>query len=228
MIIPLSPGTHSLLLQKAGFDDYTESFSVTAGQTTYLSPGMTKSETTGSLQIDSNPAGAAVYVNGDYRGTTQSTLYVTQLPPGTYSLRLVMPDYEPAARSAEVRAGTINDLPVDMVPATPGPSPDTTGQLGVGSSPQGATIWLDNKFRGITPMVLADIPEGSHAVTLKMDGYRNWDSTVNVAAGTYAEVSGTLTPGSLPAPTTKSPIGPATIIAAIGICGTILLYRRRS
>lgn len=77
-------------------------------------------------------------------------------------------------------------------------------------------------------MVLADIPEGSHAVTLKMDGYRTWDSAVNVAAGTYAEVSGILTPGSLPAPTTKSPTSPATIFAALGICGAVLLFRRIS
>jgi hypothetical protein len=228
MIISLSPGSHTLLLQKAGYDDYTDSFLIEAGQTTSLSPGMTESATYGSLQIDSTPAGAAVYVDGDYRGSTLGTLYVTQLSPGTHSLQFILPDYQTSTRTAVVKAGIINDIRVDMVPATPGPTPDTTGQITVGSSPQGATIWLDNTFRGITPMILADIPQGSHAITLKMDGYRDWTSTVNVEAGSYTEIAGTLTSGSQPAPTTKSPVGLVTIIAAIGISGAVLLVRRRS
>ncbi|MDD1693839.1 MAG: PEGA domain-containing protein [Methanoregula sp.] len=227
MLIPLSPGSHNLLLQKAGYDDYTTTFVVTDSQTTYLSPGMTKSATSGSLQIDSTPAGAAVYVNGDYQGNTQSTLYVTQLSPGTYSLRFSMPDYQTVTQTAVVQAGIINDIRVDMVPVTPGPTPDTTGQINVGSSPQGAAIWLDSKLRGITPMILADIPSGSHAITLKMNGYQDWSSTVNVEAGSYEEISGTLSPGSQPTPTAKSPLSLATIIAAIGISGAVLLARRK-
>jgi hypothetical protein len=71
MVITLSPGSHTLLLQKAGYDDYQESFTITAGQTTYRAPGMTKSASYGSLQIDSNPAGAAVYVDDNYKGPFQ-------------------------------------------------------------------------------------------------------------------------------------------------------------
>jgi hypothetical protein len=227
MIISLSEGTHTLLLQKAGYNDYTDTFTISGGQTTYLSPGMTKSDTTGSLQIDSTPAGAAVYVNGDFRGTTQDTLYVTDLSPGTYSLKFSMPDYQTATRSAIVQTGIINDIRVDMVPETQNTVADSTGQITVGSSPQGASIWLDNKFRGFTPAIVANIPQGNHAITLKMDGYQDWTSTVNVKAGSYAEIASTLTPGSQPVPTTKSPPGLATTIIAIGIMGSFLLVFRR-
>ena len=225
MVITLFPGTHTLLLQKPGYEDYSSTFTITGGQTTYLSPGMTKTDTTGSLQIDSTPAGAAVYVNGDYRGTTLSTLYITQLQPGTYTLQLVLPDYQTATRTADVQAGIINDIRVDMVPVAPGPSPDTTGQVTVSTSPQGAAIWLDTKYRGNTPLLLAGIPQGNHAITLKMDGYRDWSSTVNVQGGSYAEISTTLSPGSSPAPTPKSPVSVALVVAAIGVAG-ILLRRR--
>jgi hypothetical protein len=113
----------------------------------------------------------------------------------------------------------------------PGPTPDTTGQIRVGSSPSGAAIWLDNGFRGIAPMVLSDIPQGSHTITLKMDGYQDWTSTMNVDGGSYTDVSGTLSSGSQPTqPTpqpTKSPISTITIISAIGICGAVLVSRKR-
>jgi hypothetical protein len=122
----------------------------------------------------------------------------------------------------------------NMVPDTPGPAPDTTGQITIGSSPAGAGIWLDNSYRGITPMVLADIYQGSHTLTLKMDGYQDWSSTVNVDAGSYTEVSGTLsgspqpdTPAPSPQPT-RAPLSVFVIISAIGICGTVLLGRIRT
>ncbi|MEI8330735.1 MAG: PEGA domain-containing protein [Methanomicrobiales archaeon] len=97
---------------------------------------MTKSVTTVSLQVYSTPAGAAVFVNDDYPGTTPSSLYVTHFPLGMYSISLVTPDYQPAIRTTEVPTEIINDLHVEMISATPG----TTGQIGVGSSPSGATI----------------------------------------------------------------------------------------
>ena len=79
---------------------------------------------------------------------------------------------------------------------------------------------------GTTPMVLADIPQGSHTITLKMDGFQDWSSTVNVDSGSYAEISGTLVPGTPSPQPTKSPVSTITIISAIGICGAAFLVRK--
>jgi hypothetical protein len=235
-VTALSPGTHNLLLQKAGYYDYKEQFTISPGQTTTRSPGMTpytQSAGYGDLQIQSDPAGAAVFVNNNYEGTTTSSsaLYVTQLTPGSYSVRLTMPDYQPYTETAVVRAGIIYDIHANMVPVTPGPKPDTTGQINVGSSPTGSNIYLDNAYRGITPLTLVDIPQGSHTIILKTNGYQDWTSTVNVAAGSYTQVSGTLSFGQQPTqPTpqpTKSPVALVTIISAIGICGGVLLLWKK-
>ena len=95
--VPLSPGSHTLDLQKSGYYDYSSTFAITGGQTTTLSPAMTPYSQTsyGELQISSTPAGAAVFVNNNYEGTTSSSspLYVTQLSPGSYTVRLTLPDY---------------------------------------------------------------------------------------------------------------------------------------
>ena len=212
-VTPLSPGTHTLLLQKAGYYDYTEPVTITAGETLTRAPGMTpytQSSGYGDLQIQSDPSGAAVFVNNNYEGSTSSSsaLYVTQLTPGSYSVRLTMPDYLPYTETAVVKAGIVNDIHANMVPASPGPGPDTTGQINVGSSPTGANIYLDNAYRGITPLTLANIPQGGHTIVLKITGYQDWTSPVNVAAGSYAQVSGTLSSGQPPNPTAPAPSRP--------------------
>jgi hypothetical protein len=235
----LSAGTHSLTIRKAGYYDYTEPFMIVAGQTTSRSPGMTpytQSSGYGDLQIQSNPVGAAVYVNNNYRGTTvsSSSVYVTQLPPGSYSVRVTLADYQPYTVTAVVKAGAVYDIHANMVPVTPGPTPYINGQITVRSSPSGANIYLDNAYRGLTPLTLVDIPQGSHTLILKMNGYQNWQSSVNVPAGSSADVSGTLSPSPLPYPTTfppqptQSPIALISIISAIGICSVAAILYRKS
>jgi hypothetical protein len=234
--MPLSPGSHTLLLKKPGYYDHEELFTITADQTTTLAPGMTPypaSSPYGDLQVQSVPPGATVTVNGDYKGTTYpgDPVYVTQLTPGTYTVSLSMPDYQTYTETAVVTANGVKVITAAMVPATPGPTPDTTGQITVGSVPSGASVYLDTKYRGVTPMVLTDIPAGSHTIVLKQNGYQDWTSSVAVTGGSYTAVSGALIPGTvspttMPKPT-KSGLSVLLPLAGIGICGALAILRKR-
>ncbi len=181
----LSEGIHSLTLKKAGYFDFTESIMISAGETTSMAPTMIQyasSSGFGDLQIRSNPAGAAVYVDGNYKGTTiaSNALYVTQLNPGSYSVRVTLANYQPYTETAVVTAGRVSNIQANLVLVTPGPTPNLNGLMTVRSNPSGANIYLDNAFRGLTPLTLVDVPEGSHTVILKMNGYLDWQSSVNV------------------------------------------------
>ncbi len=122
-----------------------------------------------------------------------------------------------------------------MVPVTAGPTPDTTGQISIGSIPGGAGVYLDNTYKGITPMVLSDIPAGSHTLMLRQTGYQGWTSTVNVVGGSYTQVSGTLisassTTGAVTttsAQPTKSGLSPFIALAGVGICGAFAVLTRK-
>jgi hypothetical protein len=240
----LSAGTHTLVLKKAGYYDYTESFMIVGGQTSTLYPGLTpyaKSSAYGDIRIQSYPVGAAVYVNNNYMGTTISSaaLYITQLAPGSYPVRITLANYQPYTVTAVVTADGVYDIRANLVPVTPGATPGTNGQITVRSNPSGANIYLDNAYRGLTPLTLVDIPQGSHTITLKMNGYQDWQSSVNVLPRSSTDVSGTLaasiaqpTPTAVvtqPAPLqTRSPISVISIIAAIGICGAaVIVYRKK-
>ena len=58
---------------------------------------------TGSLKVDSNPPGAAVYVDGQARGKTP--VNVTGLAVGNVSVRVVLEGYKSQERTTEIRSG---------------------------------------------------------------------------------------------------------------------------
>lgn len=224
--IALAPGTYTLVLKKAGYYDTTQQFTISPGETTTLAPGMTpypSSVTYGDIQVQSTPVGAAVYLNGNYQGTTYagSPLEITQLAPGTYTVQLTMPDYQPYTQTVIVQTGVITPVAVALTPAIP-TTPDTTGQISVTSTPAGAGIYLDNTYRGVTPALLANIASGGHTLMLRESGYNDWISTVNVVGGSYTPIDGTLSPVSGNVPTTTRAGIPAVLVLA-GICGALAI-----
>jgi S1-C subfamily serine protease len=52
-------------------------------------------------------------------------------------------------------------------------------KLHVNSTPSNADIYVDDKFVGNTPAVL-NLSSGSHHVVVKMDGYKDWDRTLEI------------------------------------------------
>jgi len=228
--VALSPGTHTLVLKKAGYYDATQQFTISPGATTTLAPGMTPyppAVTYGDIQVQSTPSGAAVFLNGNYQGTTYagSPFEITQLTPGTYTVQLTMPDYQPYTQTAVVQAGVVTTVVAAMVPNVV-TTPDTTGQISVTSVPAGAAIYLDNTYMGITPAVLANIAAGGHTLMLRESGYQDWISTVNVVGGSYTPIAGTLTPASVNTPVTTRAGLPA-VLALAGICGALALAARK-
>jgi hypothetical protein len=62
----------------------------------------------------------------------------------------------------------------------------------VDSRPRGATVLVDGKSVGVTPLSLAEVSPGSHVVQIDMAGKKPWTTTAVVAAGKRASVSGSL------------------------------------
>jgi hypothetical protein len=180
-------------------------------------------------------------VNNNYVGSTFSSsgLYITQLSPGTYPVRITLADYQPYSVTATVTAGGVYDILANLAPVVPGPTPGINGHFTIRSSPEGANIFIDNLYRGLTPLTLVDIPAGSHSILLRLNGYQDWQSSVNVNAGSSTDVSGTLAPAITPQPSpttaisqplpiqTRSPVTIISIISAIGICSALAIANRK-
>jgi len=178
--IALAPGTYTLVLKKAGYYDATQQFTINPGETTTLAPGMTpypSAVTYGDIQVQSTPSGAAVFLNGNYQGTTYagSPLDITQLSPGTYTVLLTMPDYQSYTQTAVVQAGVVTTVATAMVPNVG----HDTGHLPARSAspplpPVPGSTWITPTW-GSPPAVLPNIASGTHTLMLRENGYDGLD-----------------------------------------------------
>ncbi len=101
-----------------------------------------------------------------------------------------MPSPSPAART-----------PPDTVasparkPSPPPPKRAATtfvGSLSITSRPAGATVRLDGRAVGVTPLTLSEVAAGSHAVRLELPGYQVWSASMRVVAGEQKKVNASL------------------------------------
>jgi hypothetical protein len=61
----------------------------------------------------------------------------------------------------------------------------------VSSNPNGAEITVDGRFVGTTESTLK-LPPGDHTVRIGKTGYKNWDRTITLGAGSSIAISATL------------------------------------
>ena len=102
----------------------------------------------------------------------------------------------------------LNEKNADALPLVDFKNPPkiTRGSISVTSVPTGAAITLDGESRGVTPVTLSGILEGTHSITLKKSGYVDYTGTIVVKAGQTVQVDQKLTPVPPPTPTaTKTP-----------------------
>lgn len=223
----LDVGSHTLELRLAGYETYTTTFRVYTGDTTNINANLRpKGPTTGSIAVQSYPSGASIFVDGDYEGITMANDYfdIIGLSPGSYTLMLRKQGYEDYRISVMVTGGGVKYVTATL---NPKPEPQTTGSLNVNSVPSGAEVYVDNLFRGYAPAIVPDLSPGTHSITLKMSGYSDWISTIQVSAGEMAPVTATMSPIPVPPPPTPSGGLPVAVIGALALLGTIFIVGRR-
>jgi hypothetical protein len=160
---------------------------------------------TGRIVVRSTPSRAGVTVNGTWRGRTPLTL--DGLRFGPYVVRVVQPGYVVAREEFSLGA----DAPARNVtvrleragraaPATAAPPARTTpaapvafvGSLYVDSRPRGATVLVDGRDAGRTPLSIPELAVGMHVVKIEMDGKKPVTATPRIVAGETERVTVTL------------------------------------
>jgi hypothetical protein len=105
------------------------------------------------------------------------------------------------ARGYSIPYSVVN---IDRPVGAPIPPPTLAyGSITVTSSPSGADIYIDNVYKGLTPVVFDDIPNGNHVVLVKMDGYKDLSKSVTVTANNQT-VYAALSEGTMAITTTSS------------------------
>ncbi len=219
--------THTVKLVLAGYQVYTQTLSVGSGATAYITADLVSSADA-YLKVASTPAGAAVYVDGNYCGNTgysssssPNYMSVGPLSASTHSVVLKKDGYNTYTSTVTLSANEIRSMSVTLVPTSP--TPAGLAALHLDSTPSGADVYVDNVFRGYTPIYLTDISEGQHTLLLQHTGYNDWTQYVTFTAGQTVEMDVPLTTAGVPTAPTQSPF---PVLALAGLAAAVVLLRR--
>jgi PEGA domain-containing protein len=134
--------------------------------------------TLGTLSVQTNPPGVAVFIDGVARGNTPARVSVDA---GSHIIELRgrgVPRVIPVTVTAGAEASQYLELP-----ETP-----SAGSLLVQSDPAGARVSVDGVDHGVAPVSVADLAPGEHEVVLVADGGTPVKQRVVIQAGVTSSV----------------------------------------
>ena len=143
----------------------------------FFTGGGASSPSTGTLVVQSNPAGVQVVVDGVERGQTPARLSVS---PGAHILELRGRGV-PRVIPFNVAAGAEFSQYLEFA-NTP-----ETGSLRVESQPAGAKVLIDGSDRGTAPLTIGELLPGDHEVVLQ-NAQGSVRHVVSVQAGAMASL----------------------------------------
>lgn len=163
---------YRMTLRKPGYRDAT--FEVKFNGRVPLVRNETLILDSGILEIVTTPPGAEVTVNGVVRG--RSPVTVTDIPKGRATVKLTMPGFE------DEEISDIRILAGDRQVISRGMK-GLPGTLSLVSVPEGARFYVNDEFRGKSPVVIPNLKPGDYSVRAELEGYGTETRTVSVANG---------------------------------------------
>jgi hypothetical protein len=225
----LSAGPHQIELHLAGYEVLATTEYVIEGQETDVNLILTpysSSSSYGSIDITSDIPGALVYLDGIYKGITLpgDSFNIIAVDPGPHTLLLHLPGYPDFTETVPVDAGLVSyadavfSPPTAILQSPPSPSPAVGGVM-VTSAPTGGQVYIDNQFRGVTPVTIYNLAAGTHIVNINLAGYNDWSESIDVPADQMIQVPATLIPGggTTPGPTRVAP-SLLTLLGSLAAC----------
>lgn len=178
----LAPGSHAIRVVADNYDPYVRKVDVQDGKTSELNatliPGV------GTAEFVGPPAGR-LDIDGHDRGALPIRL--SDLEPGPHVWKVTSPKFEPAEGTLLFLAGKNYLVNVPMV--------SSAGVLVVDTSPSGATVLLDGKDVGVTPLRLEGVALGVHGVVLQAPDRATVVRTVDTTDGSRGTVTASLPSG---------------------------------
>ena len=172
----LRPGSYSIDAEMNGYENAEKTVTVSEGTTKKVYLAL---ESPGSVSVESNPADAYVYVNGNMVGKTPYV--VTGLSGGDHEFMVTKNGYYNWKKTVNVVEGQQKSIYATLQ------SIDQTQSILVTSGPSGAKIYLDGVYKGETmsgqAFPINDVSPGIHSLVLELDGYPDYRTSVSIVQG---------------------------------------------
>jgi TonB family protein len=177
----LPVGDHTITVSKEMYATTTERFTIIAGETKPLSINM--NPTFAGISLSTEPI-ADIYINGEFKANSK---WQGRLNPGIYTFEAKLDKHQTAIEKQTVTIGQ----PINL---TLRPTPKT-GNLKVMSTPFEATIKIDGKELGQTPITLKNILIGEYTVEISLPAYATAIEKATITEGQTATIVSTLQNG---------------------------------
>ncbi|NLB69005.1 MAG: PEGA domain-containing protein [Lentisphaerae bacterium] len=155
----LQIGSYRVEMSLEGYKPQRLDLNVTSGRPQRLNIELASSSAT--LDVTSEPIGAEVTVNGILRGTTPVT--VEKIPEGSSTVIVTAEGYETYQEQVSLEAGDKFTLhtPLKPIPA----------KLTVITIPEGARVYVNNEFKGESPVTLENLTSGTYRLRVEKESH---------------------------------------------------------
>ncbi|MBV1931498.1 MAG: PEGA domain-containing protein [Porticoccaceae bacterium] len=173
-----TPGTAEVLasgeqveLSLLGYKAWQETLKIGVGENKEW-PSVTLLPADSELQVASVPAGASITLNGQYLGSTPTTLALS--PDTSHKLNVFLAGYEHSQTHIMLARGEQKTLNIKLTVKL--------GRLNITSKPTNAELYVDGTLRGTTPMTL-NLPARPWRLEVHKSGYAPMSKLVSPKPG---------------------------------------------
>ena len=163
--------TYAVRLRKEGYQDQTISVRFDGRRPLVREEKLVLDS--GTIDISSEPAGAAVTVNGVEKGRTPLT--VDKVPKGRAVVKFHLDGFADEVRELAVGAGSRQALPIVLA--------GLPGTMYVSSVPAGARVYVNGEPQGKAPQTLSGLKPGDYEVRVELEGYSTESKKLTVGRG---------------------------------------------
>ncbi|GHV09659.1 hypothetical protein FACS1894162_0690 [Bacteroidia bacterium] len=139
----------------------------------------------GSLDIKSTPR-ASVYIDG--KKIDETPIIIPQILIGKHEIALQANGYKPHKQTIEIQEEKIAEMNINLQEV------DKMATLKITSVPSNASVSINGRSIGVTPLTKDNLPLGKTKVLFSMDGYMGYkplEKTIDLKPG-YNEIYGEL------------------------------------
>lgn len=180
-------GMKNISLTKDGYSRWENSIEIKPLKIAKIQAALVPSS--GELSITSNPTGAIILLDGKQLGMTP--LLNHSVLQGSHVLTLKKKNYHSQEKQIEITDNPASfkitlqqNLVKDVTPEPVNKDEKLTGSLFLDSSPDNATIYIDNNNVGKTPLTLSHIPYGIKQIRFERKDYIPLITSLKVSSPT--------------------------------------------
>lgn len=136
----------------------------------------------GDLQVVTFPVEGEVYLNDQFMGKSNLSkpLRINDILEGQYQLRVLAGGYQKSEQVITIVPRTLREVQVGLK--------SLPGSLEISSDPLGATVFINSKQMGVTPLKIDTITEGQYTIGMRLKNFKDWAQRIQIQSGQLSEV----------------------------------------